>query len=102
MEDTDGSDDPIVEGWKRALELCWQLAYGESLGRARGRRIKTFNEQGLHPFSMMVGHVIAFQEVEPVLAWAGFDPRQFQNQAEAAADRAYRQEIIDEFLETRA
>lgn len=40
-----------------AVREAFKLAKGEEVARLRGRRLRTFNDQGVHPFSEAVGKV---------------------------------------------
>lgn len=86
------SSDPVA-AWQEALSHAWSLARGERLQRLRGDRIRTFDDRGLHPFSLEVGRIQALQEIVPELREAEFDPRSLRADAERAAALEYEEEV---------
>lgn len=102
-DDSPQADDLLTEGWLRAMQLAWQLAYATRLDELRGERRKTFDSRGVHPFSMNVGMVYAYEELCPALALAGFDPITLRRDAEFEAHVAHERELVaarTEMLET--
>jgi hypothetical protein len=59
------SSEARAELFVGAVREAFKLAKGEEAARLRGRRLRTFNDQGIHPFSQAVGRVVlAAQLVE--------------------------------------
>jgi hypothetical protein len=58
----------VVGLWLEALTQAYQLAKGERLGELRGRRAKSFDGSGMHPYSHAWGRVQAFEQLVPWLA----------------------------------
>jgi hypothetical protein len=84
--------DPVA-AWQEALSHAWSLARGERLQRLRGDRIRSFDDRGLHPFSLEVGRIQALQELVPELREAEFDPRALRADAEQVAVREHEEEV---------
>lgn len=58
----------IFEEWADALYSAWLAAKGARLAEMRGdRRVKRFNTQGLHPYSVEWGRVLACEALLPEL-----------------------------------
>lgn len=82
--------EPVVEAWIEAVRFAYVLVKGEEAARLRGKRHRSFNDQGVHPLSHELGRIAALQDLEPVLSNAGFDP--FVLRSTAAGD------ALDEFV----
>lgn len=84
----------IIEEWATALRMVWLMARTQRLGELRGERVRSFDDQGLNPFSAECGRVKAYEGLVPVLAVAEFYPAKMRAEAHRDAQREYELDII--------
>lgn len=51
------TDAPDTALWTELVHEAYQLAYGERLAELNGRRPRTFDDRGLHPYSEVWGRI---------------------------------------------
>lgn len=88
------TEDQAYDAWKEAVDAAYQIARGERLGELRGRRPKTFDRRGLHPFSTECGRIMALQALVPRLAKLDFNHLELRRAAFEDAEQQYEQEIM--------
>jgi len=88
------TEDDIYDQWKEAVNAAYHIARGERLGELRGRRPRTFDARGLHPFSTEVGRIMALKAVIPRLAKLDFNHLELRQAAFEDAEEQYEKEII--------
>ena len=84
----------IIEEWCGALRLAWVLARSQRLAELRGERMRTFDDQGLNPWSAECGRLKAFEQLVPALADAEFYPAKLRADAMRDAELEHEREII--------
>ena len=92
----------VVMDWSEALQEAWRLAVGERANELRGKRVRRFDDQGLHPNSSAWGRVRAFEAVEPFLRELTTDPVELRQEAEREAESAYEDERFEAWSLRRA
>lgn len=93
-------------GWMAMVEQAFALARGERLAILNGRRSRTFDDRGLHPYSEVWGKIDAFTS-EPIAAWlqeggrelTAITPPQLRAIAYAAADDEFRAALLGQAKE---
>ncbi len=101
-----GSDAPLdtvpaeFVVWQESLAFAYQLAKAERLAELRGdRRIRRFNEAGLHPYSIEWGQILAVEALAPVYGAARgcggepLTPYRLKREAEADAEAEFVEEL---------
>jgi hypothetical protein len=61
------SPDEVLAAWADALAFAWSLARGARAAELRGRRVKSFDERGIHLYSAEWGAVWSYERVLPEL-----------------------------------
>jgi hypothetical protein len=79
--------------WEEALQSAYSIARGERLAWLKGRRPRSFDGRGLHPFSLEVGRIHACESIEPALREAGFDHNLLRAVAERDATEMFVEDI---------
>lgn len=89
------------EHLQRSAREAYLIARGERLAELRGRRPRTFDDRGLHPYSYVAGEAAAYArglgDPELVeLAWP--DPLALRAAARIDAEREHRERLLREEL----
>ena len=50
--------------WVEAINAAWMYARGERLGELRGKRVQRFDPQGVHPYSLEWGRIMAYEVLD--------------------------------------
>jgi hypothetical protein len=86
--------DLLKSKWEEAQQHAFLIARGERLALLRGRRVRSFDDRGLHPFSMEVARILLLQELQPELHEHGFDHHNLRRNAEEEAMRMFAEEYL--------
>lgn len=96
-EVTDGQ--VIIDAWLEAIRDAFMLARGERLSELRGgRRPRSFDDRGLHPYTLAWGRIWAYEVLIPALAEARLsdpmcDPVTLRRIAKTDAEGAFYDEL---------
>jgi hypothetical protein len=100
MNETETVVHRLLDRLEQAMRVARALAEGEHLGRMRGHYPKSFDGQGLHPFSAAIGEA---RGIAGVLAEHGVevnvDPVWVQHVARGKAQERFVEEIAERGLE---
>lgn len=77
----------------RLRKEAFLIARGERLGELRGRRLKRFDDQGLHPFSVVIGKITVIEWMLDTPSEERVHPVALKSEAVADAHRAIIEEI---------
>lgn len=58
--------------WARSFRAAYKLAYGERMAALRGKRTKSYDDRGLHPYSEQWGRITLSESF--VLSETGWAP----------------------------
>lgn len=95
------TEEGVIEDWCQQVRFAWTLARGERLGELHGKRAKSMDARGLHPYSQVVGHIMGLQTVVPLLRELEFDPVLLRMEARLEAEEMFRQELLEEYERRR-
>lgn len=93
-----------MDGWDAylgAVKEAYTLAKGEEAARLRGRRLRTFDERGIHPFSEAYGKVALLgthPEVAPYLPETSDHAGGLLEATSLAIRQAARVDALEEFI----
>lgn len=84
--------------WLRSVRAAYKLAHRQRLAQLRGKRVKSFDDRGLHPYSEMWGRIILAESdsaVGKAIACGYFPPLSPESLRRMAEDDAYRDFITE-------
>lgn len=82
----------VLDGLRREAFLC---ARGERLAELRGRRLRRFDDAGLHPFSFIMGKIALMEQVLDLPPDDRSHPVRIKDEALADAHQIMLREIND-------
>jgi hypothetical protein len=85
--------DHAAEAHQQAMNQAHRLAKSERLSELKGRHLRRFDGQGLHPFSVEVGRLLALRELFPELAEVDLDPVTLRLKAQVDANSEFADEL---------
>lgn len=91
------NEEEVIKDWCANVRFAYQLVRGERLGELQGKRAKSMDARGLHPYSMLVGEIQFMQLLVPALRDLEFDPVLLRIEARKEADDLFRQELVEEY-----
>lgn len=84
--------------WARATRAAYKLAYGERSALVRGKRTRSYDDRGLHPYSEQWGRMtLAESFVMAETGWLPYlSPASLRDMAHADAHHDYVKELREE------
>lgn len=86
-------DEVLIECWMEALVDAYRIALGDARARIRLRYVPLFNEQGLHPYSFMIGKVWMLESILGLGQDLHLSPRALQRAADQDALAEFEEEV---------
>lgn len=83
----------LDEEWVRLLREAYLIARGERMAELRGRRLKRFDDQGLHPFSVVIGKLTMIESMLGLPGEVCVHPLHIRSAAVKDAHKAFAKEL---------
>lgn len=83
----------LDEEWTRLLREAYLIARGERSAELRGRRLRRFDDQGLHPFSVVIGKVTMIEWMLDLPSEVRVHPVAITKAAKRDAEKSFAEEL---------